>query len=113
MTNINTTKFVIIKKRNDILKTKKFTSQVRNAYFCIKYSICDCSCVLVVNTKKNCKSSVKRNKLKRRIKEILNTTHFCYSIVIYSYTLSFNDTFVHIKKALQDLLLDINHKLFI
>jgi len=100
-------KFFIIKKRNEIISAKNFTSSVTNKYFSIKYNKECSNGVLIINTKKNCKTSVKRNQLKRRIKEILRITDFTGTLVIYSRPPAFKASFSHIKEHLQNLIYKI------
>lgn len=99
-----------IKKRNDIIKAKQYTLYVYNKHFSIKYNKCSCNCLLIVNTKKNCKTSVGRNKLKRRIKEILRQTPFNASLVIYSKPLAFSENYNNIKNSIQGLVSIINKR---
>lgn len=114
-------KIITIKKRNHILQAKKYEKYVTNKYFIIRYGICEfkCineensnkkACILIVNTKKNCKTSVKRNLLKRRIKEILRNIYFTNSLVIYSKPLAFVEEYYNIKNALVDLMEKIKNK---
>ena len=115
-------KIITIKKRNHILAAKKYKNYVSNKYFTIKYALCEfeCSqpynkennksCILIVNTKKNCKTSVKRNLLKRRIKEILKNVYFTNSLVIYSKPLAFVEEYINIKISLLDLMEKIKNK---
>ena len=114
-------KVTTIKKRDHILQAKKYQNYVANKYFIIRYGKCEfnCSleneinknsCILIVNTKKNCKTSVGRNLLKRRIKEILRKTYFTNSLVIYSKPLAFVDEFYNIKTGLIDLIEKIKNK---
>jgi ribonuclease P protein component len=101
-------KIITIKKREHIIKTKNYKNFVGSKYFIFYYDKCifNCvkeeeinsnGCVLIINTKKNCKTSVKRNLLKRRIKEILVKVNFSFSLVIYSKPLAFISDF-HILK---------------
>lgn len=106
----NQNKLLTIKKRSQILQAKKYTLSVSNQYFIIKYAPCTCKCVLIVNTKRNCKTSVKRNKLKRRLKEILKPMNFAYSLVIYSKANAFNALFQEIKLSLENILKKISLK---
>jgi ribonuclease P protein component len=94
-------KVLIIKKRQDILKAKNYILSTQSRYFNIKYNFCSCPCVLIVNTKRNCKTSVGRNKLKRRIKEIIRKTNFSFSLLIYSRPIAFTEEFSLIKTSLQ------------
>jgi ribonuclease P protein component len=110
-------KIITIKKRDHILQGKKYKNYVTNKYFVIKYSVCEfqCNnenngCILIVNTKKNCKTSVKRNLLKRRIKEILKKIYFTNSLIIYSKPLAFVEDYINIKNALLDLMEQIKNK---
>jgi ribonuclease P protein component len=113
-------KIITIKKREHILASKKYENYVSNKYFIIRYGICpykctnesikEKSCILIVNTKKNCKTSVKRNLLKRRIKEILKNIYFTNSLVIYSKPLAFVNEYFNIKTNLIDLMEKIKNK---
>ncbi len=100
--------FVIIKKRNDIIQTKKYTQKITNHYFNISYEPSNSPRLLIVSTKKNCAHSVKRNLLKRRIKEIFfqynKQYDFPYSLVVYNKYPAFLNSFTKVEEYLLQLL---------
>lgn len=113
---------ITIRKRNHILAAKSYKNYVSNKYYTIFYSQCEFECftenennkiygcVLIINKKKNCKTSVKRNLLKRRIKEILKSTPLYKSLVIISKPLAFVDNYLNVKNALLHLINLIKNK---
>lgn len=114
-------KITIIKKRNHILEAKKYENYIQNKYFIIRYGKCNFNCInennikhngciLIVNTKRNCKTSVGRNLLKRRIKEILKNIYFTQSLVIYGKPLAFTENYFNLKEVLLDLIEKIKIK---
>jgi ribonuclease P protein component len=114
-------KIITIKKRNHILKSKGYKNNIHSKYFIFYYDKCSFNCfnesdiichgcILIINTKKNCKTSVGRNLLKRRIKEILVKINFAFSLVIYSKPFAFVSEFYDLKENIISLIEKIQRK---
>lgn len=98
------------KLRKDILHTKTFRYYYKSNYFNIRYDNYKSRYILIINKKKEEKKSVKRNLLRRRIKNILKEINFSVSLVIISKPLAFSTCYKILKEEFFKIISYINFK---
>ena len=109
--------FITFKKRNEIIEVKKISNKIYNRYFILSYekNNSNMTKVLFVLTKKNFKTSVKRNLIKRRLREILRiycekNNLFFHNLVFFCRSSLVNITYEEMKIIVFDLLNNIENE---